>query len=141
MHVVQDNNGKQIAVRSKLETKIVSILNETKQEWEYEVTKIPYLVPESQHKYTVDFTVNGKLLIEGKGYLSDHAERQKYVLIKQQHPNLDVCFIFDNCSKLVGGSKLTHAQWATKHGFKFCGIKDVDQIQQWIHENGKNISN
>lgn len=140
MHVIYDSNGNKVTVRSKLEIKIASILNEAKSTWEYEKTKIPYIVPESKHKYTVDFTI-GPLLIEGKGYLSDYQERQKYVLIKQQYPEIDLRFIFDNCNKLVGGSKQTHAQWAEKNGFKYCSIKDTEQIQQWIHENGKNISN
>ena len=132
-HVVQDGTGKIVNVRSKLEIKIADILNETGQSWEYEVTKIPYVVPESNHNYTVDFTI-GPLLIEGKGYLSDYQERQKYVLIKQQYPEIDLRFIFDNCNKLVGGSKQTHAQWAEKNGFKYCSIKDTEQIQSWINE-------
>lgn len=132
-HVVQDGTGKTVNVRSKLEIKIADILNETGQSWEYEVTKIPYIVPESNHNYTVDFTV-GTLLIEGKGYLSDHAERKKYVLLKEQHPNLDIRFIFDNESKLCGGTKYSHKAWAQKYGFTYCSIKDVDTIKSWITE-------
>ena len=130
-HVVQDGHGKTINVRSKLEIKLSEILNQTKVPWKYEITTIPYTVPESNHKYTVDFTI-GELLIEGKGYLSDHQERHKYVLLKQQYPDLDLRFVFDNPNKLCGGTKYTHAKWADKYGFKWCGIKDVDQIQQWI---------
>lgn len=130
-HVVQDGHGKTINVRSKLEIKLSEILNQTKVPWKYEITTIPYIVPESNHKYTVDFTI-GELLIEGKGYLSDHQERYKYVLLKQQYPDLDLRFVFDNPNKLCGGTKYTHAKWADKYGFKWCGIKDVDQIQQWI---------
>lgn len=120
--------------RSKLELKFEEILIANQTEYDYEVTVIPYTVPQSNHKYIVDFSTNNGIQWEVKGWLSDHQERQKYLLVKQQHPNIDLRFVFDNCSKLVGGSKLTHAQWATKHGFKFCGIKDVDQIQQWITE-------
>lgn len=137
---MQDGNGKIINVRSKLEIKLSEILNSLKVPWEYEVTTIPYIVPESNHKYTVDFTID-KLLIEGKGYLSDHQERTKYVLLKQQYPELDLRFVFDNPNKLCGGTKYTHAKWADKWGFKYCSIKDVDVIKSWIHENGKNLSN
>ena len=139
---MQDGNGKTIKVRSKLETKIADILNNIGSVWEYEVTKIPYIIPESNHNYTVDFSLVNGLLIEGKGYLSDHAERNKYVLLKQQNPSLDLRFIFDNPQKLCGGTKMTHAKWAEKYGFPYCSIKDVDQIESWVKEkNVKDISN
>lgn len=120
--------------RSRLELRFEDILLANKAEYEYEVTKIPYIVPESKHNYTVDWTLLNGLLIETKGYLSDHQERYKYVLIKQQYPDLDLRFVFDNPNKLCGGTKYTHAKWADKFGFKWCSIKDLDQIQQWIIE-------
>lgn len=121
--------------RSKLEERFETILQEFGVTYEYEVTKIPYTIPESYHVYTVDWTVlNGKL-IETKGYLSDHAERRKYVLLKEQHPELDLRFVFDNGNKLCGGTKQTHGAWATKQGFRWCSIKDVEQIKAWINED------
>ena len=133
-HVVQDGTGKTIKVRSKLEIKLSEILNNTGVTWAYEVTKIPYTIPESDHQYTVDFTLSNGLLIEGKGYLSDHKERYKYVLIKEQYPDLDLRFVFDNPNKLVGGTKMTHAKWAEKYGFRYCSIKDTEQIESWLKE-------
>ena len=118
--------------RSKLEERFESILKEFDVPYEYEVTKIDYIIPESSHTYTVDWTVlNGKL-IETKGYLSDHSERRKYVLLKEQHPDLDLRFVFDNPNKLCGGTKMSHAKWAEKYGFQYCSIKDTEQIKQWI---------
>ena len=133
-HVVQDGNGKTVKVRSKLETILAKVLNDTECSWSYEITKIPYMIPESHHTYTVDFTVGNGLLIEGIGYLSDHQERHKYVLLKEQHPTLDLRFVFDNPNKLCGGTKYTHAKWADKYGFKWCSIKDVDQIKSGENE-------
>lgn len=134
-HVVQDSSGKTIKVRSNLEVKLSTILTESNCPWEYEVTKLSYTVPESNHTYTVDFTVGNKLLIEGKGYLSDYRERQKYVLLKDQHPDLDLRFVFDNPNKLCGGTKMTHAKWAEKYGFTYCSIKDTEIIAEWISES------
>ncbi len=134
---MQDGTGKTIKVRSNLEIKLAGILNDLDVPWSYEVTKIPYTIPESKHNYTVDFTVMNGILIEGKGYLSDHKERYKYVLLKEQHPDLDLRFVFDNPVKLCGGTKMTHAKWAEKYGFKYCSIKDTEQIKQWICESGK----
>ena len=124
--------------RSKLELKFEDILLTNKAEYDYEVTKISYIVPESKHVYTVDWTLLNGLLIETKGYLSDHQERTKYVLLKQQYPNLDLRFVFDNPNKLCGGTKYSHAKWADKWGFKWCSIKDVDVIQSWINEGATN---
>ena len=120
--------------RSKLELKFEEIIKEFNVEYDYEVTKIPYTIPESNHNYTVDWTFINGLLVETKGYLSDHKERYKYVLLKQQHPDLDLRFVFDNPNKLCGGTKMTHAKWAEKHGFAYCSIRDVEQIKQWIKD-------
>ena len=118
--------------RSKLELKFEDILLANKAEYDYEVTVIPYTVPESKHKYTVDWTFTNGILCETKGYLSDHQERNKYVLLKQQYPDLDLRFVFDNPNKLCGGTKYSHAKWADRHGFVWCGMRDVETIQSWI---------
>ena len=132
---MQDNYGKTHVLRSNLEIKLANILNEYDAIWDYEITTIPYIIPESDHKYTIDFTLNNGVYIEGKGYLSDHAERRKYVLLKQQHPELDLRFVFDNGNKLCGGTKMSHNKWAEKYNFKHCDIKDVDQIKAWVNED------
>ena len=124
--------------RSKLELRFEEILKELEVEYGYEVTKIPYKVPESNHHYTVDWSIQNGLLIETKGYLSDHTERRKYVLLKEQHPGLDLRFVFDNPNKLCGGTKMTHAKWAEKYEFKYCSIKDVEQVAAWIKERDDN---
>ena len=124
--------------RSRLELRFEDILREYGVDYGYEITKIPYTVPESKHTYTVDWTILNGVLLETKGYLSDHRERNKYVLLKMQHPDLDLRFVFDNPNKLCGGTKTTHAKWAEKYGFKYCSIKDVGQIKQWILETNDN---
>lgn len=128
--------------RSKLELQFEDLLKGFDVQYEYEITKVPYIVPESNHTYTVDWTIINGLLIETKGYLSDHTERQKYILIKKQHPEIDLRFVFQDPNKKCGGMKTTHAQWADKQGFKWCSIKDTDQLKQWITEDhGKTSSN
>lgn len=103
--------------------------------WTYETKIISYTIPESVHTYTVDFSINIKdIHIEGKGFLSDHTERNKYILIKQQYPDIDLRFVFENPNKLCGGMKQTHAEWAIKQGFKYCSIKDYETIEKWVNE-------
>lgn len=113
---------------------MVKILNETKVNWEYESKKVSYIIPESKHTYIVDFNTPNGVYYESKGFLSDYQERKKYVLVKEQNPDIDLRFIFDNPNKLCGGTKMTHAQWADKYGFKWCGVKDVGTIKEWVHE-------
>jgi hypothetical protein len=102
--------------RSKLEERFELILKDFDVSYEYEVTKIDYIIPESSHTYTVDWTVLNGRLIETKGYLSDHAERRKYVLLKEQHPDLDLRFVFDNPAKLCGGTKMSKTQNKLNNG-------------------------
>lgn len=139
--MTHDGSGKEIKVRSKLETQISDILNNIGIDWKYEITSILYTIPETYHKYTVDFTLENGILLEGKGYLEDHAERKKYVLIKEQHPEIDIRFVFQDPNKKCGGMKTTHAQWADKCGFKWCSIKDTDQLKNWITEDHGKTSN
>ena len=48
------------------------------------------------------------------------ADRKKHLLIKEQHPELDIRFVFSSSkAKLSKGSKTTYALWCTKNGFKF----------------------
>ena len=124
--------------RSKLELKFEEILKEYDVEYGYEVTKIPYTIPESKHTYTVDWSIVNGILLETKGYLSDYTERRKYLLLKEQHPNLDLRFVFDNPNKLCGGTQMTHGAWAEKNNFKYCSIKDKEQIRSWVKESNDN---
>lgn len=131
---VTDSFGQEVKVRSKLEAKFAALLNDIQVEWLYEASKVKYIIPESQHTYTVDFTTKNGQLWELKGYLSDYAERNKYVLLKNQNSDLDLRFVFDNPNKLCGGTKMTHAAWAIKNGFKYCGINDLETIRAWAKE-------
>lgn len=78
----------------------------------YETEKIPYIKPASSHKYTPDFVLsNGTktIYIETKG-IWDLEDRKKHLLIREQHPELDIRFIFSRSkSKIRKGSKTTYA--------------------------------
>lgn len=123
--------------RSRLELKFEDILKYYEVDYDYEITEIPYIIPESKHRYIVDWTIGNGLLLETKGYLSDYKERQKYVYLKEQHPDLDLRFVFDNPNKLCGGTKMTHAKWAEKYGFKYCSVNDRETIRSWLKETNE----
>ena len=120
--------------RSRLEESFATLLDEEGIKYDYEITKIDYIVPESKHKYLVDWTLPNGALIETKGYLSDHTERTKYILLKQQHPDMNLKFVFANPNKKCGGMKMTHGEWATKHGFDWCSITDHEKIKEWCND-------
>ena len=133
-HLVKDNFGQDVVVRSKLEIKLGEMLTDYDVNWLYETSKIKYIIPASNHMYTADFTLPNGILLEGKGVLADYQERTKYVLLKQQNPEIDLRFVFDDPNKKCGGMKMTHSEWAIKHGFKYCGIRDIEQIRSWAKE-------
>ena len=50
--------------RSKLEVKFEDILKEFEVDYVYEKIKVPYVVPASDHKYIVDFSVTNGVHFE-----------------------------------------------------------------------------
>ena len=102
--------------RSGFEHTVAGQLKESKTKFEYETTVINYIKPQTNHKYTVDFTLPNGILIETKGrwVLED---RKKHLLIKEQHPRLDIRIVFQNPNgKIRKGSKTTYADFCNKHG-------------------------
>lgn len=83
----------------------------------YESHKIPYIG--KPHSYTPDFVLPNGIIIETKGYFVPE-DRTKHLLIKQQHPALDIRFVFQNPkNRLNKNSNTTYGMWCTKNGFLF----------------------
>ena len=102
--------------RSGFEHKVADQLNEAKIDFEYEKTVIDYIKPQTNHTYTIDFTLPNGILVETKGrwVLED---RKKHLLIKNQHPELDIRIVFQNAkTKIRKGSKTTYGDYCDKHG-------------------------
>tara|TARA_R100000935_G_scaffold47484_1_gene71576 strand:- start:244 stop:702 length:459 start_codon:yes stop_codon:yes gene_type:complete len=120
--------------RSGFEEDIASDLERRGLPFDFEKVKIDYIVPARYSKYTPDFKVikpNGHFFIETKG-LWCTADRQKHLLLKRQHPLLDIRLLFQNAStKLYKGSKTTYADYATKHGFAWAHKHIPDE---WVEE-------
>lgn len=111
--------AKKYGFRSGLEQQLDETLKIVGIDGEYEQHKIPYTIPESQHIYTPDFKLPNGVYVETKGrFMAD--DQKKHKLIKEQHPELDIRFIFQNSkTKIRKGSKTTYADWCIKHGFQF----------------------
>ena len=104
--------------RSNFELNIARLLSERKVPFEYENFKVTY-IPKPR-TYTPDFYLpETDVYVEAKGLL-DKADRTKMLLVKQQHPDLDIRFVFlKPRNKIYRGSKTTYADWANKHGFQW----------------------
>lgn len=107
-------------VRSGLEDKVCQDLKNRGVEYEYESVKLRYTRPASEHTYTPDIVLPNKVILELKGRLTVQ-DRQKMILVKKQHSDLDIRFVFSNSrTKISKGSKTTYADWCIKNGFPYC---------------------
>ncbi|MQR02362.1 hypothetical protein [Glaciimonas soli] len=63
------------------------------------------------------------------------ADRQKHLLIKQQHPELDIRFVFSRSKTTISKtSKTTYGDWCLKYGFKYA---DKSIPDAWLKEKPK----
>lgn len=105
--------------RSGLEEVIDAQLRQNNIDGEYEKYKVSYIKPVTHHEYTPDFRLPNGIFVETKGRFVVE-DRKKHILIKEQHPELDIRFVFQNSkNKIRKGSKTTYADWCNKHGFVF----------------------
>jgi hypothetical protein len=121
--------------RSGLEDTINESLRESNKTFSYETDKISYTQPSTDRTYTPDFVLNkkigGKMYIETKGrWVRD--DRKKFDWIFEQHPLIDIRFVFQNPNaKLYKGSKTTYSQYCDKKGWKW-SKKIIPQ--EWLDE-------
>ena len=101
--------------RSGFEHKVSDQLKENKINFGYETTVIDYIKPETKHTYTIDFTLPNGILVETKGRWVPE-DRKKHLLIKKQHPELDIRMVFmSGKTKIRKGSKTTYGMFCDKH--------------------------
>lgn len=95
----------------------------------FESTKIEYVA--KPKTYTPDFPLPNGVIVETKGrFMSD--DRTKHRLIKEQHPDLDIRFVFSNPRQRIRkGSDTTYSDWADKLGFKWA---EKTIPSRWIKE-------
>lgn len=122
--------------RSGLEEKLAEQLSSRGVPVAFEQYEVTYVIPASNHRYTPDFVLPNGVIIEGKG-LFDAEDRKKHLLIKAQHPGLDIRFVFSSSrTKLYKGSPTTYGMWCEKNGFKFA---DKAIPVEWMKEPVKEI--
>lgn len=85
----------------------------------FESLVIRYKKPETPSRYTPDFPLPNGIIVESKGRFVT-ADRKKHLLVKAQHPDLDIRFVFSNSrSRISKQSQTTYADWCRHKGFLF----------------------
>lgn len=116
--------------RSGLEVGLAEALTHIGIDGEYEQHKIKYTKPATNHTYTPDFRLPNGIFVETKGRFVAE-DRKKHILIKDQHPELDIRFVFQNSkNKIRKGSNTTYADWCDKYGFKYA---DKTIPETWLN--------
>lgn len=122
--------------RSGLEKVNSDLLKTFSIEPNYEQYYLEYVVPERKHKYTPDFVLPNGIIVETKG-VWDAEDRKKHLLIKEQHPNLDIRFVFSrSATPIYKGSKTTYAAFCDKNGIPYA---DKKIPEEWLKESLKKI--
>jgi len=122
--------GIQAGYRSGLEEETAKFLRKKKIVFTYEKEKITWL-DMKYRTYTPDFVLANGIIIETKGRFVS-TDRRKHKEVRQQHPDLDIRFVFSNSKqKLYKGAKSSYGDWCKKNGFKY-----ADKVipEEWLKE-------
>jgi hypothetical protein len=121
--------------RSGLESDIAEYLKDKQNQVRYERLKIEW--EDLRYRtYTPDFILDNGIIIETKG-IFDTEDRRKHLAIREQHPELDIRFVFSNSkAKLYKGAKSRYCEWCDKHEFKW---EHRIIPEAWLKEKGKLI--
>ena len=111
-----------MAFRSGLEERVADLMCELGVQYEYESTKIPYVI---QHIYTPDFLLPNGIYLECKGYW-DAEDRRKIKNVKEQHPELDLRMVFQSPYNTISKkSKTTYAKYCEKLGIPWTSFHNI----------------
>ena len=97
--------------RSGFEAKLAHQLQRGGVSFQYESISLEYTKTAT---YTPDFILPNGIIIEAKGVWTVE-DRTKHLLVREQHPHLDIRLVFMNASnKIRKGSDTTYAAWCEK---------------------------
>jgi hypothetical protein len=107
----------EVRYRSGLEKRTAQYLRKHKVKFEYETLRIKFQPP--MRTYTPDFVLPNGIIIETKGRFIP-SDRAKHLMIKEQHPEYDIRFVFTNPkAKISKGSKTSYGDWCDRYGFLY----------------------
>ena len=101
--------------RSRLEAKVARNLDEQKVRYCYEEGWLSYSLAK---KYKPDFLLPNGIYIEVKGWFKAEDQR-KHRVLREQHPDMDLRFVFGNIHSKVQGGRFTCQEWCEKYSFLY----------------------
>lgn len=107
--------------RSGLEYEVAQALLESGREAQYEPRDRQVEYQPKAKRYLPDFVLPNGVILEVKGRLTQ-ADRTKHLLLKEQHPELDIRFVFKVDNKLSKSSTTRYSEWCEKNGFPYCFV-------------------
>ena len=118
--------------RSGFEQTLANQLQRSGVAFEYETIKLEY---QKVATYTPDFILPNGIIIEAKGLWTVEA-RTKHLLVREQHPHLDIRLVFMNAfNKIRKGSNTTYARWCEKKNILYAN-KQIPK--QWLLQTHTN---
>lgn len=116
---------------SGLESLNAKYLDEAGADYEYEPFKMEFVQPAKPRKYTPDFVLPNGIVIDTKGRWVTE-DRQKFKLLVQQHPDIDIRMVFSDPNTKIGKkSKTTYGMYADQLGVPYA--KKLIPME-WIKE-------
>ena len=98
------------------EAKLATQLNTLGCGFTYETLVIEYM---KKGTYIPDFILPNGIIIEAKGLWTPE-DRKKHLLVREQHPDLEIRMVFQNANnKIRKGSKTTYGTWCDKKNIKW----------------------
>lgn len=108
--------------RSGLEEKVADLLGELGVKYDYESTKVPYVI---HHTYTPDFILPSGVMLECKGYW-DADDRRKIKAVKTLNPDLDLRMVFQAPYNTISKkSKTTYAQYCERLNIPWTSFHNI----------------
>ena len=132
--------------KSFFEKKVSVYLSNKYKQINYELIKIPYVIPESHHLYLTDFYIDYKgvrFYLETKGNFTI-SDRKKMLNIIKSNPNINLIMVFQRPeNKINKKSKTTYSKWCEKNGIDWCSIDNIDNKIKEIYQriNNKILNN
>lgn len=122
--------------RSKFEYDVAQNLKKKRRKVVYEQRTIKYTRPATKHSYRPDFELPNGIIIECKGRFTA-ADRKKHLEVQQQHPDLDIRFLFQRATNTLSraAASLTYGEWCNKHGFLWAEGTEIPRA--WLKERKK----
>ena len=125
--------------RSGLERVVGNLFKAAEMPVEHEKVTLFYTQPAKRRRYLVDFTPDKEpsLVVEVKGRFTSQ-DRQKMLLIKEQHPDMTIVMIFGRSKNtLTKKSETTYSMWCDKNGIKWLDIDDFERDPKCLYNMTK----